>query len=175
MIGIDVEDSENLPKSFIEFPTRWRHVDSAYNDFVRDFRPDSSLSYTAAASNLLAQHGVTRPVKFLPNPAHQDKLTEWIEYLAFECAAHSWFQSNVEAHQPANDKTWKKLVNEGELEPHETEEYVHNRPARSSTLVSAKSRLDEAKRALEVVQRRNNLSWEFIHATADFDDWKREC
>ncbi|KAK3687148.1 hypothetical protein B0T22DRAFT_121510 [Podospora appendiculata] len=107
----------------IRYSSRWEYVDCAYNAFVRHFRLDSP-SYSTAASALLAKYRVTRPVQFHQDPAQQDKLTEWIEYLAFECAVRDQYARGFQRLQLHHDEAWKTLVNSSLLRPFETEEYI---------------------------------------------------
>ncbi|KAK4149736.1 hypothetical protein C8A00DRAFT_37666 [Chaetomidium leptoderma] len=113
------------PPSCVEvgYSSPWWEVNSAYNDFVRYFRRGLP-SYSDAASSLLGQHRFTQPVRFHQDPARQDKLTEWIEYLAFECAVHSWYTRSFQRLQLEHDEAWERVVNSGLLRPFETEEYI---------------------------------------------------
>lgn len=113
------------PPSYVQtcYPSRWEYVDCAYNAFVRHFRLDSP-SYSAAAAALLAKYRVTRPVQFRQDLAQQDKLTEWIEYLAFECAVRDQYARGLQRLQLHHDEAWKTLVNSTPLRPYETVEYI---------------------------------------------------
>ncbi|KAI0184601.1 hypothetical protein EV127DRAFT_474153 [Xylaria flabelliformis] len=66
-----------------------------------------------------------------------DKLSTWIEYLAFAYYFHDEYARSVIRQQSTFDEAWKKLEASVDLEPFETQEYV----------VSTESSLDrEAKR-----------------------------
>ncbi len=150
--------SEGPPSCVEVDSSRWTYVDIAYNDFVRHFQRGST-SYSDAASSLLRQYRFTRPAQFHQDPAQQDKLTEWIEYLAFECAVHSRYTRSFQRLQLQHDEAWETAVNSGLLRPFETEEYIcdvssgHKYQAERDQIEQA---LSLAKRALEAAQRGPN-------------------
>ncbi|SPQ20562.1 d69b2386-a171-44d6-8e59-52cca8eefe89 [Thermothielavioides terrestris] len=192
----------------IQYPTRYGYVDRAYNVFVRDFRLGLP-TYEEAASALLARYGFSRPVRFQQDPMRQDKLTEWIEYLVFECAAHHRVAGIVQRLQPGTEKAWQKLVASGVLSPSETKEYIWDirssykhqsdedqawrlvklaesslsaaqkaaggsAQERTQRVSAAKLRLEEAKKSLESVKRRNQLIVDFCRATENFCEQRDE-
>ncbi len=116
----------------------------AYESFSWHFRR-SSPNYTEALKTLLAQYDFTRPFQLQDEPAHQDALTTWIEYLGYVCAAHHRFTQVIQHHQPAHDKGWKALVDSGVLKPSETREYLDD-------LKSAARHDAEADQAFKAVQ-----------------------
>lgn len=83
-----------------------------------------SPDYTEALRTLLALYDFNRPFQLHDDPARQDTLTTWIEYVGWVCASHYRFARLVEKHQPAHDEAWKTLVDTGLLRPHETREYL---------------------------------------------------
>ncbi|KAJ4303888.1 hypothetical protein N0V88_001487 [Collariella sp. IMI 366227] len=109
----------------IELPDedRWFYVDRAFKYFNYYFRRETS-SYSEAASRLLAEHNFTRPVVFHQDSAQQDKLTEWIEYLTFECSVHTWYTRSLKRLQKFYDEDWQKVVASGLLRPYETAKYI---------------------------------------------------
>jgi hypothetical protein len=98
---------------------------AVYNVFFRNFRR-ASPDYTEALKKLLEQYGFTQTFQLQDDPASQDELTTWIEYLGYACAAHYRYTRLVRHHQPTYDEAWKALVNTGVLRPFETQEYLHN-------------------------------------------------
>ncbi|KAF5010728.1 hypothetical protein FDECE_3115 [Fusarium decemcellulare] len=59
------------------------------------------------------------------NSADQDELSQWIEYLCFECFEYeklSWYKQHHEPYKEA----WRKLVDSKTLRPHETLEKIEN-------------------------------------------------
>jgi hypothetical protein len=199
------------PRVEIRFDTRWSHVDTAYDRFVRDFRLESP-TYADAALQLLGRHGFTRPVQFHPDVSQQDKLTEWIEYLTYECAVLHWYTCILQRGQPKYNKAWKTLVDSNVLRPFETEKFIWSSEsgithqterqkaeravelaesaleasdkivdrhsgsavARAQKMSAARSRLDEAKESLQLVQRRNGLIIDFKRTMASFFHHKKD-
>lgn len=116
----------------------------AYESFSSHFRRKSP-NYTEALGSLLAQYGFTRPFQLQDNPADQDALTTWIEYLGFVCADHYRSTRFIERGQPKQDEAWKALVDSGVLRPFETQEYLDD--------IKSAFRLDaEEARAHKVVE-----------------------
>jgi hypothetical protein len=83
-----------------------------------------SPDYTEALRTLLALYDFNRPFELHDDPARQDALTTWIEYVGWVCASHYRFARLVEKHQPAHDEAWKTLVDTGLLRRNETREYL---------------------------------------------------
>jgi len=103
--------------------TRFIEVGLAYNRFVRAFRyeyPD----YTEAVKKLLEQHGFTQSFQFHEDPAQQDKLTTWIEYLGFEYWQLEWSTRSIKRLQSKYDGAWETLVESGVLRLDETAEFL---------------------------------------------------
>jgi polyhydroxyalkanoate synthesis regulator phasin len=100
------------------------HVD-VYIVFYRHFRR-TSPNYAEALKKLLGQYGFTVVCQLHDDPAHQDELTTWVEYLGYACAAHYRHNRLVERSQPKYDEAWKALVNIGVLRPSEAQEYLHD-------------------------------------------------
>lgn len=98
-------------------------VELAYNRFVRACRYEYP-EYTEAVKKLLEQHGLTQSFQFHKDPAQQDKLTTWIEYLGFEYWQFEWSTRSIKRLQPKYDEAWKKLVDSGLLRLDETAEFV---------------------------------------------------
>jgi hypothetical protein len=202
-----------VPRSRVKIrnDTRWWHLDTAYGIFVRDFRLGSP-TYADTALQLLGRHGFTRPVRFHQDPTQQDKLTEWIEYLTYECAGHHWYESILRDLRPDFDKGWKRLVDSKLLRPFETEEFIcsfqsgvthqserqkaeravalagsaleaadksvdrhgGSTAAQAQKVSAARSRLNEAKESLRLVQRRNDLIIDFKRSVRGYLTQKRD-
>jgi hypothetical protein len=104
------------------------------------------------AAKLFAHYGFSRPVQFHQDLTKQDKLTEWIEYLVFECALHYRYTRFVELQQTVYDKAWKTLAESNILRPFETEEHINNKEGlqhRHSEWQRAVSTLKGARATLE--------------------------
>ncbi|OJD28529.1 hypothetical protein ACJ73_00056 [Blastomyces percursus] len=79
--------------------------------------------YARAVKARLTRHGFTRPFQLDEDAARQDKLTTWIEYLAYE---YWWYElyAPSKRQQQRYEKAWKKLVHSGVLTPSDTEESI---------------------------------------------------
>ncbi|KAJ8113164.1 hypothetical protein ONZ43_g5214 [Nemania bipapillata] len=125
--------------------------DTFFNHFHR-----RSPTYTEAARKLLARYEFTRPVQFLDDPKQQDKLTTWIEYIAFACSLHYHEAGLAEHFRPKFDEAWKTLVGSGVLRPEETLEYICNPEsaiARDAERVGLWAELTLAKEAVASAQK----------------------
>ncbi|KAK4243397.1 hypothetical protein C7999DRAFT_18242 [Corynascus novoguineensis] len=78
--------------------------------------------YAAEAKRRLAKHGFTRTFQLDKDPARQDKMTTWIEYLNYEYSWHDRYERSIERLRPEYDEAWKQLVDSGVLRPGETDE-----------------------------------------------------
>ncbi|KAI0548078.1 hypothetical protein F4679DRAFT_585836 [Xylaria curta] len=96
-----------------------------FNSFARCAGPSFS-GYVEAVNKLLGQNGLTRPFELLEDVQTQDKLSTWIEYLAFAYYFHDKYTRCVTRQQSTFDEAWKKLEASVNLKPFETQEYVCN-------------------------------------------------
>ncbi|KAI0864160.1 hypothetical protein F4860DRAFT_511016 [Xylaria cubensis] len=138
-----LEDVMADPKAFSEMlhpwvyytdaiPPQWDVFDAQWDSWILFRRPGFS-GYVEAVIKFLGQSGLTRPFELLEDVQTQDKLSTWIEYLAFAY----YFHDEYARSQSTFDEAWEKLEASVDLEPFETQEYV----------VSTESSLDrEAKR-----------------------------
>lgn len=102
-------------------------------------------AYAEAVAKRLAEDGFTQTFQLDPDPAQQDKLTTWIEYL---CYGYCWRDrciGNLRDLQPEYDDAWKQLVDSGVLKSGETEE-------RLRTTESAMGRQREVDAAAKEVE-----------------------
>ncbi|PQE25141.1 ankyrin 23 unc44 protein [Rutstroemia sp. NJR-2017a BVV2] len=110
----------------------------------------------------LATHGFTRFFKLEEDPARQDKLTTWFEYLDYE---YWWYDNDVrtvEHHQQQYDEAWKELKSH-DLKPSETEELIWDHKysdERMSELGSAGDILEYAVIHVKWAEQRR-LEWGF--------------
>ena len=100
--------------------------------------------YVEALKERLARHGFMRTFQLDEDPARQDKLTTWIEYLGYE---YWWYdQSTIsERNQQRLDEAWKQLVDSKVLKPGETEKNLFS-------LATNVQRASEEERAEKVMQ-----------------------
>ncbi|KAK4139367.1 uncharacterized protein C8A04DRAFT_40783 [Dichotomopilus funicola] len=158
-------------------PQGW-DANRAYNVFVTQFLSKAS-TYSDAAVNLLMEHHFSRPdIQFLQDPTQQDKLTEWIEYLAFECAQHNRYVYQLQRCQKRIDACWEKLASSGLLRPYETREYLCSKsstPAYQAEVDRIQRELDLAEFDFEEAQTDANTDpTTMAMATQKLDEAKRE-
>ncbi|KAK4097009.1 hypothetical protein N658DRAFT_489536 [Parathielavia hyrcaniae] len=138
-----------------------------YKEYYLWLREDNGRGgfpeYVAEAKRRLARHGFTRTFQLDKDPAQQDKLTTWIEYLNYEYSWHDRYERSIERLQPKCDEAWEKLVDSGVLRPGETYESVRT--------VEAAFRLS-AKEALRMLERRSDLIINFIRGNWDLPKQK---
>ncbi|KAK3384148.1 hypothetical protein B0T24DRAFT_588744 [Lasiosphaeria ovina] len=60
--------------------------------------------------NMLARYGISRSFQHHEDPGHQDKLTTWIEYLAYQYALHYRYQFLATRRQPEYDEHLQPVV-----------------------------------------------------------------
>ncbi|KAI1345684.1 hypothetical protein F5Y01DRAFT_322843 [Xylaria sp. FL0043] len=96
---------------------------SAYDMFVCSFCPGST-TYAKGLQNVLALYGFSLSFRVRQDLEQQDKLTTWIEYLAYTCCEHQIYVRRLKKAQPAFDKAWKKVLNAKVLKPSDTREWI---------------------------------------------------
>ncbi|KAI1110981.1 hypothetical protein F5Y14DRAFT_427060 [Nemania sp. NC0429] len=121
-----------------------KNNDETYQHFVHRFRRDTS-SYTKATKQLLAKYNFDGEFQLHHDRTEQDKLTTWIEYLAFMCAFDDLCTLRIERSRGIYNESWRTLLETKVLRPHETREYVHETE-------SAALRDGERARAYEAVK-----------------------
>ena len=119
----------------------------AYESFSWHFRRKAP-NYTEALRALLAQYDFARSFQLQDDPAHQDAVTTWIEYLGFVCAAHYRFTRLIQHHQPVHDEGWKALEDSGVLRPSETREDLEDPKSTSRRALEA----DQAFKAVQLAK-----------------------
>ncbi|KAI1124122.1 hypothetical protein F5Y10DRAFT_37375 [Nemania abortiva] len=140
-------------------PPKW-NVFSAQMGSWREFREwqifnrmDGTPQYTEAAKRLLARYDFTRQFQFHDDQRQQDKLTTWIEYLAFICSTHYKWNRGAKGWQSKIDKSWETLADSGVLRPLETKESL-------CTAELGSMRMDEELRAYRAVHLAEEaLAW----------------
>ncbi|KAF2185518.1 hypothetical protein K469DRAFT_726674 [Zopfia rhizophila CBS 207.26] len=182
--GIDDED---------DWQYLWRRKKEDYSDeqiesFVGRQQPTTNEEgrfpmYVRAVKDRLTKHGFTRTFQLDEDPARQDRLTTWIEYLGYE---YWWYDQYAlsKRQQQRLDNAWKKLVDAKVLRPFETQEFICSiesgflersereraeeavESAKSAVmLVEAQSGLDAAEKEYDSIKRRHSLIYEFTERT----------
>ncbi|KAH6620870.1 hypothetical protein B0J18DRAFT_430913 [Chaetomium sp. MPI-SDFR-AT-0129] len=158
--------------------TQHWEANKVYSVFVTQFL-SKNLMYSDAAANLLKEHYFSRRgIQFLQDRTQQDKVTEWIEYLAFECAKHNWYGYQIQRCQKRIDACWETLASSGLLRPYETREYVCDKsstPVYQAEVDRIQRELDLAEFEFEEAQTGANTDQETMAtATQKLDEAKRE-
>ncbi|KAH6614516.1 hypothetical protein B0J18DRAFT_302200 [Chaetomium sp. MPI-SDFR-AT-0129] len=113
--------------------------------FLREDNGRGGFSeYIAEVKRCLAKHGFTRAFQLDKDPARQDKLTTWTEYLNYEYSWHDRYERSTKRLRSEYDEAWKQLVDSGVLRPGETDETLR-------TTKSALQRQGEKDRASNAV------------------------
>ncbi|KAK2801517.1 hypothetical protein FQN50_007733 [Emmonsiellopsis sp. PD_5] len=99
--------------------------------------------YAKAIKERLTKHGFTRTFQLDEDLARQDRLTTWVEYLAFEYYFYDMFALSKREQQFIRDE-WQKLVDSKVLRPHDTEEFI-------CSIEAGYQEINEEKRAKEAV------------------------
>lgn len=136
-------DDEQLVFVFRQYRT--------WEDFVG--RPTTRVEdrfpiYVKMLKDRLTKHGFTRTFELDEDPARQDKLTTWIEYLGYE---YWWYDqyATTKRQQQWYANTWKKLVDSKVLRPFETEEFIGGYGSGLQLGIQAASEEEKAEKAVE--------------------------
>ncbi|KAK8026259.1 hypothetical protein PG990_004082 [Apiospora arundinis] len=100
-------------------------VEKLYKYFKRRRTPGFS-GYTEAVKTLLHKQGFQHPFELREDAEQQDRLSTWMEYLAFAYCFYEQSAAVVTRLQPTFDEAWAKLQASVTLEPFETLEYLRN-------------------------------------------------
>lgn len=113
------------------------------------------LTYLEVVKCRLAQHGVTRTAQLKEDVKQQDKLSTWLEYLAYQYAWCDRYARQLKRRQVRFDKDWERLVASGVLHDWETADYLDTdasgfeRQDEDDTAHVAMIRAEKAVKALE--------------------------
>ena len=153
--GRGVAEIEADPQSLKDPTGQWASDQYARDRQRRRIREQgckSFLEYHAALKKRLSDHGVKDRVLLLEDPKKQDPLTEWHEYLGFECWWQDEYKREYERRQTAYDEKWEYMQSQNWVASHETPEYLDSwggSRERSSFVNEAQKSVDEAKREVE--------------------------
>ncbi|KAM3502996.1 hypothetical protein MY10362_004477 [Beauveria mimosiformis] len=149
-----------------------RRIDE--RELLREEACSNFDEYQAAVRARLARNGVEVPANFaLLNEdfAHQDRLTMWSEYLAFEYWFMEQYDDDVRRYRPSHDVAYAQLRRTVALRPHETADFLRTKTAATQRTVEeteALSRHDMAEltiRRLQIQSRgRNHTNLYRTHA-----------
>ncbi|PGH32994.1 hypothetical protein GX50_04209 [[Emmonsia] crescens] len=101
--------------------------------------------HSRAVKDRLTKHGFTRTFQLDEDPTTQDRLTTWIEYLAYEYWWYDRFALSERQQQWLDDK-WKKVVDGQVLKPVETQKSVCD----FESIVLRYKELEQSREALAV-------------------------
>ncbi|KAF4467546.1 hypothetical protein FALBO_5585 [Fusarium albosuccineum] len=111
---------------WVVFERQWERWDRFrhYQSRVRQ-PPETFAQHSERCQKHLAKYSFSRAFQLEKNSADQDELSQWIEYLCFECFEYeklSWYKQHHEPYKEA----WRKLFDSKILRPHETLEKLEN-------------------------------------------------
>lgn len=109
-----------------QYKVDWKYISPVSNIPPRLSGQTTFNRYFEGVKLRLAQHGLTRTFQLHEDVQQQDKLTTWIEYLAFEYAWCDRYTRLAKRRQPEYDAAWKKLVDSGALRDGETMDYLYS-------------------------------------------------
>ncbi|RBQ66558.1 hypothetical protein FVER14953_02480 [Fusarium verticillioides] len=84
---------------------------------------DTFDEYLARCTKCLSKQSLTTPLHMKPDPADQDPLSQWLEYLCFEVSErkrYSWYKRYNQQYESA----WQTLVDSKLLELHEDRDQI---------------------------------------------------
>ncbi|KAM3428765.1 hypothetical protein NHJ13734_008460 [Beauveria thailandica] len=108
--GRGIAEIEANPESLKGPNTRWERLQSKRARERRQYREQGCSSfaeYHAALQKRLAAHGVSEKTALLADPRKQDALTEWHDYLGFECWWHDEDTRSFKVHSKRYDENWQ--------------------------------------------------------------------
>ncbi|PGH02344.1 hypothetical protein AJ80_08866 [Polytolypa hystricis UAMH7299] len=130
---------------------------------------DRFPAYIKAVEERLRRHGFTRTFELDKDPARQDRLRTWIEYLA-----HEYWWYDIEApskrQQRRYNDAWGKLVGSEVLTPFDTQESVCS--VESGFAEQHKEK--EAKKAVESAESAVNLAQKTLSNPRRIDHCPKE-
>ncbi|KAJ4308529.1 hypothetical protein N0V84_012047 [Fusarium piperis] len=94
--------------------------------YRREHGCHDSGEYFEAVKRRLANHHFTRLFELNEDPAQQDQLTTWIEYLSFEYWWLDQTAGDIERLAPEHDKAWQELVDSRLVGPRDTPESIRS-------------------------------------------------
>lgn len=109
-----------------QYKVDWKYISPVSNIPPRLSGQTTFNRYFEGVKLRLAQHGLTRTFQLHEDVQQQDKLTTWIEYLAFEYAWCDRYTRLAKRRQPEYDAAWKKLMDSGALRDGETMDYLYS-------------------------------------------------
>ncbi|KAI0976493.1 hypothetical protein F4678DRAFT_417362 [Xylaria arbuscula] len=98
---------------------------TAYDTFVGHFRTGST-TYEKGLEQALAHYGFTQPCQVDQDPKRQDKLTTWIEYLAYMCCVTDKCIRKFSREEPMLDEAWNMLSEANVIEASDTMEWIRD-------------------------------------------------
>lgn len=148
-------ERENNPRGVEFYSTRWKlWGEWEYWQILRDiarkanrkeYNDGGFSGYVAAVKDRIVRDGYTRDLQLEKDPARQDTLTTWIEYLSYEIRRDSELAAEANRLRQIADTSWRELERSDLLGPDETQESVLD-------IANGNRRAAEKDAALEAVQ-----------------------
>ncbi|KAI8722513.1 hypothetical protein NCS52_00395300 [Fusarium sp. LHS14.1] len=139
--------------------------------------------YFKAIKRRLAGHGFFGSLSLKEDPAQQDKLTTWLEYLGFEFWWLDKHASDIQRLAPEHNKAWKELY-PGMAKEEAVSVYDFTQVSPHRRLMSEKRRIEmlnkatkdveDAERRKKEIKARHDKVRDFIRGTFKYVDAKRK-
>jgi hypothetical protein len=145
---------ESWKRTEARYRQDWRHLSKGDNLPIRPEGQPFFPTYVEVVKCRLAQHGVTRTIQLKKDVKQQDKLSTWIEYLAYQYAWCDRYTRQIKSRKHKFDEEWERLVASGVLHDWETAEYLHTTASgfeRQGEFDTAYKVVLDAKKAVEAL------------------------
>ncbi|KAM3558657.1 hypothetical protein ARSEF4850_004504 [Beauveria asiatica] len=155
--GRGLAEIEANPESLRGPNTHWEWLQSKRARERRQYREQGCSSfaeYHAALQRRLAAHGLSEKTTLLADPRKQDALTEWHEYLGFECWWQDQYTREYKGRLKRYDQNWNFIQRQecvtsdltvGFIENYMSIEIAEQRREARQEITKAKSKVEEAR------------------------------
>ncbi|KAJ3483828.1 hypothetical protein NLG97_g7213 [Lecanicillium saksenae] len=160
--GKGLDEIEDNPESLKGPGTQWE-LEQATRDRERQTNREPEcetfVQYQQALKRRLLRHGYNNDVVFLEEPKAQNALTEWVEYLGFECW---WKDEYIREYERRNDiytRRWEYIRGQDWVGSDETPELLDSWEAydqRQALRQQSQRDVDKARQAVD--DAKNQLS-----------------
>ncbi|KAM3526948.1 hypothetical protein NHJ13051_003219 [Beauveria bassiana] len=127
--GRSLAEIEANPESLKGPNTEWEEMQSKRARERRQFREQGCSSfdeYHAALQRRLAAHGLSEKTTLLADPRIQDALTEWHEYLGFECWWQDQYTREYKDRLKRYDQNWNFIQRQKCVTSDHTLKFIEN-------------------------------------------------
>lgn len=147
----------HLMESWKQVETRlnpdWKHLANGDN-LPPLIKGQPFLTHVEVVKYRLSQRGVAHNIQLKEDGKQQDKLSTWLEYLAYQYAWCDRYARQLKRRQLRFDQEWERLVASGVLHDWETAEYLGTDPSgfeRQGEINAAYRPVGYAEKAVEAL------------------------